>query len=123
MTDPRHSLYGRKFKLAGIACVPGHVRHCRVEIMSGVYGLIPVASTNLSTTPRPEPTILTLPALEEMVACFLALPVVRRKYHATNRQSKRMGSSDQRRLWACQSFFRRSEQIQISVRPVRLSRI
>ena len=96
VTDPRHPLFGREFKLAGLACVPGHVRHCRVQIMPGIYGLIPVASTDLCATPRPEPTVLTLPALEEMVACVLALPVARRKCHATNRQSKRVGSSGQR---------------------------
>ena len=96
ITDPCHPLFGRSFKLVGIACVPGHIRQCQVELFPGVYGRIPVAATNLSTVRRPKPTVLTLPGLEELVACFLALPVVRRTCHATDRKPKRVGSSIQR---------------------------
>ena len=75
ITDPCHPLFGRSFKLVGIACVPGHIRQCQVELFPGVYGRIPVAATNLSTVRRPKPTVLTLPGLEELVACFQALSV------------------------------------------------
>jgi hypothetical protein len=96
VTDPCHPLFQRTFKLVNVAVVPGHVRQCQVELFPGIYGRIPVSSTNLSAVPRPEPTVLTLPALEELVACFLAQPVARRARHATDRQSKRVGSSVQR---------------------------
>jgi hypothetical protein len=63
VTDPSHPLFAKTFKLVNVAVVPGHVRQCHVELFPGVYGRIPVSSTNLSAVPRPEPTILTLPAL------------------------------------------------------------
>ena len=92
VNDPRHPLFGRKLKLAGLAFLPGNIRHAQVEIASGQYGYVPVTSTNLSTAPRPEPTVLTLPALQELVVSFWALPKPRRKKHAKDCQSKRVGS-------------------------------
>jgi hypothetical protein len=59
VTDPGHPLYGRVLSLVGLAHLPGHVRHCQVELAPGQIGYIPVASTDLSTQPRPEPTALT----------------------------------------------------------------
>jgi hypothetical protein len=32
VTDPRHPLFGRSLKLVGVACVPGHIRQCHVEL-------------------------------------------------------------------------------------------
>jgi hypothetical protein len=59
VTDPCHPLYGRTLKLSGLTRLPGHVRHCQVEVLPGRIGFVPVCCTNLSTEPRPEPTILT----------------------------------------------------------------
>jgi hypothetical protein len=92
VTDPCHPLFGRTLKLAGLACLPGNVRHAQVEIAPDQYGYVPVASTDLSTAPRAEPTVLTLPALQDLVVCFLALPKARRKKHATDRKSKCVGA-------------------------------
>lgn len=93
VTDPTHPLFGKNLKLAGIASLPGHVRHCQVEIAPGQYGHIPVASTNLFTGPRPAPTVLTLTSIQDFVATFLALPTARRGKHATSHKSRRVGPS------------------------------
>jgi len=68
--------------LAGIAYLPGHVRHCQVEILAGQFGYIPVTSTDQSSTPRAEPTVLSVAAVEELVATFQAIPAARRGCHA-----------------------------------------
>jgi hypothetical protein len=93
VTDPTHPLYGRTLTLAGLARLPGHVRHCQVEILPGQYGYVPVASTNLQTTPRPEPTVLTLTAVEELVASFQVLGITRKVSHATTPKSRGLGPS------------------------------
>ena len=90
VTDPGHPLYGRVLSLVGLAHLPGHVRHCQVEIAPGQIGYIPVASTDLSNQPRPEPTVLTPSAVAELVAAFQAMPAARRTSHATNTQSRRV---------------------------------
>jgi hypothetical protein len=82
VNDPSHPLYGRTLKLSGLACLPGHIRHCQVEVLPGQIAYIPVASTDLSTEPRPEPTVLTLAALEELVASFQAVRRRRRNHEA-----------------------------------------
>jgi len=82
VTDPCHPLYGRTFTLSGLAVLPGHVRHCQVEILPGQVAYIPVAATNLSTEPRPQPAVLTASAVEELVAAFQAVGG-RRHNHAT----------------------------------------
>ena len=56
VTDPRHPLYGKSLKLTGFAFLRGHIRHCQVEIHSGRVDHVTLASTNLSTEPRPEGT-------------------------------------------------------------------
>src|SRR5690349_3398267 len=78
VTDPCHPLYGRTLKLSGLARLPGHVRHCQVEVLPGQIGFVPVRCTDLSTEPRPEPTILTPAAIEELVAAFQAIRAGRR---------------------------------------------
>ena len=88
VTDPGHPLYRRVLKLAGLASLPGHIRHCHVEIFPEQYGYVPVACTDLATEPRPEPTLLTVPALEELVATFQALRRARRHNHANHNKSK-----------------------------------
>jgi hypothetical protein len=90
VTDPGHPLFGRVFKLAGLAQLPGHVRPCQVETAPGQFGYLPVRSTDLSTQPRPQPTILTSSAVAELVAVFQAMPTARRTKHATNTQSRRV---------------------------------
>ena len=95
VTDPCHPLYGRTLKLSGLACLPGHVRHCQVEIVPGQIGFVPVRCTDLSTEPRPEPTILTPVAIEELVAAFQAMRLARRCNHASRGKSARLGSSSQ----------------------------
>ena len=93
VTDPTHPLFGRVLTLFGAARLPGHVRYCHVEVLPGQYGYVAVASTNLSTRLRPEPTVLTLRSLEELVATFQALPAARRRKNATARQPRGMGSA------------------------------
>jgi hypothetical protein len=73
------------------------VRHCQVEILPGQYGYVPVASTSLDTDPRPEPTLLTRSALEELVAAFQAACGTRRAMHGTKRKSSGLGSAAGRR--------------------------
>jgi hypothetical protein len=93
VTDPAHPLFGREFQLLGIARLPGHVRHCQVEILPGQCGFIPVASTSLSTELRPEPTILTLISLENLVATFQGLLKSRRGADAAKRKTGRVGAT------------------------------
>ena len=78
VTDPRHPLYGKSLKLTGFTFLRGHIRHCQVEIHSGRVDYVPLASTNLSTEPRPEPTVLTAAAIEELVRAFQAFANGRR---------------------------------------------
>jgi hypothetical protein len=92
VTDPCHPLYGRTLKLSGLARLPGHVRHCQVEVLPGRIAYIPVACTDLSTEPRPEPTVLTLAAIEELVAAFQATCSGRRSNHAAHPQPARLGA-------------------------------
>ena len=77
--------------------VGGHVRHCQVEILPGQYGYIPVASTDLQAIPRPEPTVLTLAAIEELVVCAQGLGITRKARHATTRKPRSLGPSTARR--------------------------
>src|SRR5512135_1767197 len=92
VTDPCHPLYGRTLKLSGLARLPGHVRHCQVEVFPGRIAYIPVACTDLSTEPRPEPTVLTVPAVEALVAAFQAVRG-RRGNQADHPKSSRLDSS------------------------------
>jgi hypothetical protein len=82
VTDPGHPLFGKTFNLSGLARLPGHVRHCQVEVLPGLIAYIPVASTDLSAEPRPEPTVLTASVDGELVAAFQAVRG-RRHNHAT----------------------------------------
>ncbi len=84
VTDPAHPLFGKAFKLSGLARLPGHVRHCQVEVLPGLIAYIPVASTDLSTEPRPEPTVLTVAAVEALLAAFQAVRSGRRGDHAAD---------------------------------------
>ncbi len=97
VTDPTHPLFGRKLKLAGMARLPGHVRHCHVELLAGHFAFVPVASTNLSEAPRPHPTVLTLNSIKELVATFQTLAIVRRRKNATGRKSPSVGSARKQR--------------------------
>ena len=91
VTDPCHPLYGRTLKLSGLARLPGHVRHCQVEVLPGQIATSRSRCTDLSTEPRPEPTVLTLAAIEELVAAFQAVRVGRRCNHATRAQPSTSG--------------------------------
>ena len=93
VTDPGHPLLGRILKLAGFAVLPGHVRHCQVEIFHDQYAYVPVCSTNLSQEPRPEPTRLTATAIAELAAIFQAVTPARRSSHAKRKQSPRLGTT------------------------------
>jgi hypothetical protein len=77
----------------GFAYLPGHLRHCQVELGSGQFTFVPVACTDLSATPRPVPTLLTVAAIEELVAAFQAMHVARRAKHGKHRQSERVGTT------------------------------
>jgi hypothetical protein len=90
VTDPGHPLFGRSLKLAGIAYLPGHIRHCQVELFPDQFAYIPVRSTNLSTEPRSAATVLTATAIAELVATFQAVAIARRTNHAKRKQSARM---------------------------------
>jgi hypothetical protein len=70
----------------GFAFLRAHIRHCQVEIRSGRIDYVPLTSTNLSTEPRPEPTVFTVAAVEELVHTFSALHIGRRCNHADRTQ-------------------------------------
>jgi hypothetical protein len=97
VTDPGHPLYGRVLKLVGLACLPGHIRHCQVELLTDQIAYIPLRSTNLSTEPRSEPTVVTATAIAELVAIFQAEAKVRRSNHANRKQSARLGTTARQR--------------------------
>ena len=102
VTDPTHPLFGRTLKMVGLANLPGHVRHCQVEIRSDQIIFIPVACTHLSSEPRPLPTLLNPAAVAELVAIFQAARVAakrdaRRKKHATSAKSGRVGGTSRKR--------------------------
>jgi len=92
VTDPRHPLFGKILKLAGVAYLPGHIRHCQVEILPGQFGHVPVSCTNLSTSPRPEPTLLTLAVIEELLAVFDAVGIARRRRHGSSTKPHGVGT-------------------------------
>jgi hypothetical protein len=95
VVDPCHPLFGRTLKLVGLASLAGHVRHCQVEIYPGRYGYVPVACTNLSTQPRPEPTLLTMDAMEDLLRIFQAACTAGRCKHAA--KQRRVGRTARRR--------------------------
>lgn len=97
VTDPRHPLFDKTFKLAGMARLPGHVKHCQVEIRPGQYGYIPVSSTNLSTAPFRAETLLTAESVQDLVAMFQTLPGARRAKHATKGKSRGVGTAKRKR--------------------------
>src|SRR5690242_12877496 len=78
--------------LSGLARLPGHVRHCQVEVLPDLIAYIPVASTDLSTEPRPEPTVLTVAAVEALLATFQAVRSGRRGDHAADPKPMRLGT-------------------------------
>ena len=88
-------LFGKTFKLSGLARLPGHVRHCQVEVLPGLIAYIPVACTDLSTEPRPEPTVLTVAAVEALLAAFQAVRPGRRGDHAADPKPARLGTPAQ----------------------------
>jgi hypothetical protein len=90
VTDPKHPLFPRRLKLAGIAKPPGCARQCQVELQPGQYRYVPVASTNLSSELIAQPTLLTLDALQQLIATFQALPNVRRVKRAKRNKSQRL---------------------------------
>ena len=97
VTDPRHPLYGRTLQLNGFAFLRGHIRHCQVDIRPGRIDYVPLASTNLSSEPRPEPTVLTLAGIEELVRAFHAVRNGRRCNHASRTQPERLDAPGRKR--------------------------
>jgi len=97
VTDPGHPLYGRSLKLTGLAQLPGHIRHCQVEIAPGQFSYVPVSSTDRCTQPCLEPTVLTAAAIADLVALFQAMPAARRKNHAIDNQSRHLDPTARRR--------------------------
>ncbi|MFZ5981303.1 MAG: hypothetical protein ACOYVF_11790, partial [Candidatus Zixiibacteriota bacterium] len=81
---------GLKITVAALLCLglclaQGSAQDLLQQLRQGYMDALPdksSASTNLSTAPRPEPMVLTLPALRDLAVCFLALPKPRRKKHA-----------------------------------------
>jgi hypothetical protein len=92
VTDPGHPLFGKTFKLSGLARLPGHVRHCQVEVLPDLIAYIPVACTDLSAEPRPEPTVLTVVAVEALLAAFQAVRSGRRGDHEADPKPARLDS-------------------------------
>jgi len=90
VTDPTHPLFGKAFKLSGLATLPGHVRHCHVEIRSGCYGYVPVASTNLSDVPvfRSPKSILTKEAIADLLTLFQSASTPGRSKREPHSKSK-----------------------------------
>ncbi len=93
VTDPSHPLFGRVFQLVGLARLPGHVRHCQVEIFPGRFGYVPVASTNLGGNPPELRAVLSQTAIEQFVATFQAVALERRCNDVTKHSSAHLGTS------------------------------
>ena len=73
VNDPGHPLFGRALKLAGFACLPGHVRHCQVEIFPDQYAYIPVPAPICRKSHAPNPPLLTATAIAELASAFSKL--------------------------------------------------
>jgi len=99
VTDPRHPLFGKTFKLSGLATLPGRVRHCHVEIRSGCYGFMAIASTNLAAAPflRSYESVLTREAIDDLVTLFQSVSTPRRCKREPHSQSKSVAKSARRR--------------------------
>ena len=95
--DPRHPLFRRMLKLVSFAYLPGHIRHCQVELGPGQFTFVPVVSTDLATTPLPPPTLLTATAIVELVTAFQAMDIARRARHAKRDRSQRLGTTARQR--------------------------
>ena len=93
VTDPCHPLFGGVFKLTGLARLPGHVRHCQVEIFPGRFGYVPVASTNLGRNPPELRAVLSQAAIEQFVAIFQAVSLERRCDNVTKHSPAHVGTS------------------------------
>src|SRR5581483_7492482 len=87
VTDPTHPLFGRTLKLIQITTFSARGRCCWVELLPQVSASIPLACTDLATEPRPQPTLLTLQAIEQLVAVFQATAVAGRASHEKDPQS------------------------------------
>ena len=70
VTDQTHPLYGRTFRLVGLARPPRMGRCCMVEKLPNVYGHIPIACTNFAVSPKRMPTVLRVEAVERLVLVY-----------------------------------------------------
>jgi hypothetical protein len=86
VTDPTHPLFGKSYPLSGLATLPGNVRHCHVEIRSGQYGYVAIASTNMATGIPPSRTLLTPDAITDLVTLFQSVSRQKRSKNANHRR-------------------------------------
>jgi hypothetical protein len=74
ITDPRHPLYGRDFRLVKIYQSKGRVSQCVIEIIAEVHRTVPLAVTDLSEArPTHSPLPLSLDSVQELVVAFSKL--------------------------------------------------
>ena len=97
MIDPGHPLFGRTYQLAGMACLPDHVRYCQVEILPHRLGYIPVSSTNLVRQSCGERVVLTAEAISQFVVTFHRILSEGRRNDASDRRSRGLGISAKKR--------------------------
>ena len=101
VTDPTHPLFGRQCKLLSVTRSPDSVRHCCLEVAPDRLRYVPLASTSLNCSPRPEPTILTLDAVAELLQACKTLRIPRRRKNALHRKQGRVGLSVPGRSRSC----------------------
>lgn len=70
VTDPTHPLHGRTFRLVGMASPPRMGRCCTIEKLPGIYGQIPIASTNFAKESKRALTVLRGDAVGRLVQLY-----------------------------------------------------
>lgn len=96
VVDPAHPLYGKTFKLFGLATLPRHVRSCQVEIAPGLISHIAIASTSLGFKPIENPTILTANAVRELATLLMDLSPKTRRPKDERKQPATLGKPQRR---------------------------
>ena len=99
VTDPTHPLFGKTLRLSGLATLPGHVRHCHVEVRPGYYVYVPVASTDHASFPdfdSPK-SVLTKQAILDLVATFESASTLKRSKRERRAKSKPVAKPKRRR--------------------------
>ena len=86
VVDPTHPLFGKRFQLSGLATLPGNVRYCHVDLGTGQYGYVAIASTSRATGLQPAGTILTPEAITDLLTLYRTVSRKKRSKHEGQRR-------------------------------------